>query len=214
MVRSLPATVKSPPETGAEIIRQKKESGSAIFKKLDNASPNCYLKPRFCPDLSIKANIFGTLTFLTKSFSSICPRSSPAACAMRFPATRFQPSQKQAYTCKLRAKIKSQEMRPSNVAPSPTSISRPTKADSNVHSTTLTEHPSRHRDTEQTRLACILVGKATNTCTQINNVSGRSARKQDYGRDGLCMGRRRDWVQSRVFTLRRYWLVALVPIDE
>lgn len=29
------------------------------------------------------------LTFLTRSFSSICPRSLPAACAMRLPATRF-----------------------------------------------------------------------------------------------------------------------------
>lgn len=40
----------------------------------------CELGPRSTP---------GTLTFLTRSFSSICPRSLPAACAMRFPATRF-----------------------------------------------------------------------------------------------------------------------------
>ena len=40
-------------------------------------------------DLFVKINTSGTLTFLTKSFSSICPRSLPAACAIRFPATRF-----------------------------------------------------------------------------------------------------------------------------
>lgn len=52
------ATVRSPPEIGAEVIKQKKESWSATFKKLDNASAICYLKRRFCPWLVCKNQHF------------------------------------------------------------------------------------------------------------------------------------------------------------
>lgn len=78
------ATAKSLPGTGAKITKQRELEVSKSFKDSWN-------EPRSAlyPELTGRHLACLELTFLTRSFSSICPRSLPAACAMRLPATRF-----------------------------------------------------------------------------------------------------------------------------
>lgn len=79
------ATAKSPPGTGAKITKQKKGLRSASLKD-SHKSSHCTLR---CVLFNGDEPGCLELTFLTRSFSSIWPRSLPAACAMRLPATRF-----------------------------------------------------------------------------------------------------------------------------